>query len=378
MNTQTTGTGTSTSPFRIGTSTGFNSDQVKSKFYAPQVIKNYSGWNSYLAIQNADPTTAATVNISYKDRFGTSYPSANQQFVIQPNTNKVVYLNENSNLPASNFQGSAVVEATSTSAKLAMVVNFYNSGSGASTSQFHSYNGFTGGSAKVFLPRVVRNYYNYNSGVTVQNVGTGDATYKINFYFPGSTDPYVYNSGTVAGGASEILYLPDVDALDPVDALPGNMRYGYAVVVSTDGTFVAIVNEDNRGGAGVPVERAGQGSSYNGVLDGTQSNKVIFPQIPRNKSNFSGQFVVSNTTSNAGTCDIVFSGVPAATLNDVELPANGTISRYLPNIANLPNGFNQGVTATCTQPVVGIFNLSINLNTGLRGDSFTQSTGLNQ
>ena len=109
-----------------------------------------------------------------------------------------------------------------------------------------------------------------------------------------------------------------------------------------------------------------------------ETTTLFFPQVPRNKSSFSGGFIVANTTDTAGTCDITFSGVPAATLTGVALPAKGSISRFLPNIANLPDGFNAGVVATCTVDVVGIANWSANVGSNKLGDSFVQSNAINQ
>jgi hypothetical protein len=374
VNTQSTGTGTAASPYRIGTSAGVSTGAPK--LYVPQVEKAYGGtWNSYIAIQNAGATDA-TVAITYRDRNGAAIPAANESYVIPPNTNKIVYQGSNANLPAG-FLGSAVVDGGA-SASLVAVVNFYNSGSNNTTAQFLSYNAFSAGAEKVLLPRVIRNYYNYNGGITIQNVGTIPTNVTINFYMGGNT--YTYTSpAQIAVGASLALYLPNVAALNPVDALAVNFRFGFAeVTAETGASIVAIVNEDNRGGAGQPVERAGQGATYNGALAGQETTKIMFPQIPKNKSGFSGGFIIANTTNTAGTCNITFSGVPAANLTGVALAAKGSISRFMPNIANLPDGFNGGVSAECTVAVVGIANLSINTGTGKLGDSFTQSNGLNQ
>jgi hypothetical protein len=150
------------------------------------------------------------------------------------------------------------------------------------------------------------------------------------------------------------------------------------ITAAVGGEVVAIVNEDNRGGAGIPVERAGQGSTYNAIADGTQTTTVSFAQIARKAGGiFSGGFQISNTTNIAGTCDITYAGAAAAN-ETVTLPASGSISRYGPNVANLPDGFNAGVSATCTQPVVGISNMAVEPGTGKYGDTFLQGNGLNR
>jgi hypothetical protein len=376
VNTQTTGAGTQGDPYRIGTSSGFDENQIATTMYAPQVMKSLAGiWSSYIAVQNTGDSAVLT-NINYKDRFGASVPGAAESFTIPAKSNKVFYQDSNSGL-SSDFLGSATITGDG-STKLAVIVNFYNSGADYTTSQFHSYNGFGAGANKLLIPRVVRSFYGYNSGLTIQNVGGSPTTVAITFYFAGS--PYVYNSPSIASGASLFLYAPNVTELNPVDGLSEGLRIGNAVVQAAQGgTIIAIINEDNRGGPGVPAERLGQGSTYNAILDGSQTVNAFFVQVPRNAGGiFSGGFMVANTTGSAGTCDFTYSGVPAASETGVPLPANGNISKYAPNVANLPDGFNSSVTAVCTQAVVGIANLAAEPGSGKYGDSFTQSNGLNQ
>jgi hypothetical protein len=142
---------------------------------------------------------------------------------------------------------------------------------------------------------------------------------------------------------------------------------------------VAIINEDNRGGAGVPAERVGQGSTYNAIPDGSQTSTVFFAQVTRKASGiYSGGFQVANTTANGGTCSIDYSGTTSADETNVSLPANGSFRRYAPNVPNLPDGFNASVTVICTRDVVAISNLAVEVGSGRYGDSFTQANGLNK
>ena len=376
VNTQTTGAGTESDPYRVGTSTGVRDVDTYTSAYVPQVEKNFSGgWSSYIAIQNAG-TISVEVTISYKDRYGSSLPSATETFTIPARSNYISYQTENGNIP-DNFLGSASITGDGVT-PLAVVANFYNNGSDYSTSQLLSYNGFGSGANKILIPRFVRNFYGYNGGLTIQNIGDSSTSMTINFYFSGNT--YTYTSGSIASGASLFLYAPNISELAPVDSLPVSLRYGSAdITASNDGTIVAIVNEDNRGGEGIPTVRHGQGASYNGILDGTQTNTIFFSQVPRKAGGiWSGGYLISNTTDTAGTCDITYAGVPGATQNDVPLDAKGSISHFIPNVSGVPDGFNSSVTATCTQPVIGIFNFAVEADSGRFGDSFVQANGLNQ
>lgn len=377
VNTQTTGAGTTSDPYRIGTSAGFADTETSPTMYAPQVMKAFGGaWSSYIAVQNTT-TSSVNVTVSYKDRNGNSISAATETVSIPGQSNHVFYQTDNANLPIG-FLGAATISAQDGTSGLAVTVNFYNSGSSSSTAQLHSYNGFAGGANKLFVPRIVRKYYGYNGGLSIQNVGSSATTVTIVFNFAGNT--YTYNSPSIAPGAALALYAPDMSVLNPVDNLNETQRFGSAVITAaTGGQIVAIVNEDNRGGAGIPAERVGQGSTYNAIADGNQTNTVFFAQITRKASGiYSGGFQVANTTGTSGKCSITYAGASSANETNVTLPANGSFRRYAPNVANLPDGFNSSVTVTCDQPVVAISNLAVEVGSGRYGDSFTQANGLNQ
>jgi len=376
VNTITTGAGTAMDPIRLGISASFDNTQLGPIMYLPQIEKEFSGWNSYIMIQNPN-STPVDITITYKDRYGTDYPAATEQATIPAQAGKIFYQSDNGNLPT-NFLGAAKVVADNETSQLAAIANFYNSGVDNTVSQIHSYNGFNSGAKILYAPYIVRNYYGYNGGISIQNVGATDTTVTITFRFAGND--YVYSSPTIAVGASLALYTPNITVLNPVDGLNVTSRFGSAVIEAAgDGKIVAVINQSNFGGAGIEPERVGQGATYNAFLAGKQTTTVFFPQIPRNSGGiWSGGFQVSNVTSIAGTCDITYEGIPAANENDIILTANGSITRYGPNIANLPDGFNNSVTVSCTQPVFGIANLAINPGSGKLGDTFGQSNGLNK
>jgi hypothetical protein len=340
-------------------------------------MKNLAGtWSSYIAVQN---TTSSNTNVtvSYRDRFGNAIPAATETVVIFAQSNKVFYQTDNSGLP-NGFLGAAKIAAVDGTSGLAVTVNFYNSGSSSSTSQLHSYNGFSSGASKLLVPRFVRNYYAYNGGITIQNLSSGSTTVKITFRIGGNT--YIYNSGTINASSALALYAPNIGALDPVDSLPVQARFGSAVIeVTSGGPIVAIVNEDNRGGSGVPAERVGQGSTYNAINDGSQSTTLFFAQITNKAGGiFSGGFQIANSTGTAGTCNLSYNTDVDANETNVPLAGNGAISRFAPNVPNLNAGYNSSVTATCTQPVVGISNLAVEANSGKLGDSLTTGNGINK
>jgi len=384
VNTLNSGTGTSEDPYRIASSSGLDELEVAAMIYAPQVMKTYFGWSSYISVQNASDSPT-TVQITYKNRAGEDVAGATETATIPANSNALFYQTANEGI-SDEFIGAAKVTATSPAdAKIAAVVHFYNAGTDAGTSQFHSYNGLSGGATKLHLPRVVRLFYGYNTGITIQNIGSVDTTVTITFNFDEKT--YVYNSDTISPSTALFLYLPDVDALDEVDSFAISKRFGNATVVADnpEASIVGIVNEDNRGntdhndGNPIPEERIGQGSTYSAIPAGSETVQLFFPQVMNNVDGiFSGGFFFSNISGQEGFCEIHFNGVPEAKMDDFTVSANESKSYYAPNIANLPDGFNSSVRVHCNIEVIGIQNFAAAPGTGKVGDSFTQNNGFNK
>jgi hypothetical protein len=376
VNTQTTGTGTPTNPFRIGTSAGFADGETSTTMYVPQVMKTLAGtWSSYIAVQNA---TAADVDVtvSYVNKSGAPV-AADETATIPGYSNKVFYQEENASLPA-NFIGAATVEGTG---NIAVVTNLYNAGTSSSNAQLLSYDGFANGETTLLVPRFVRRFYGYNSGMSIQNLGTNPTTVTIDFTFAGAT--YSYTTAQIQPGAALPLYATDIAVLLPVDSLAMGKRFGSAVLTSTE-PIIAIVNEDNRGNAAdnngdpVPVERISQGITYNAFLDGSQTTTVFFAQIVAGAGGiFSGGFQVANTTATAATCTATFNAQAGLTY-DFTLAANSSTSVFAPNVLGIVQPYNASVTVVCSQPIVGISNLADIVGSGLVGDSFTCTNGLNR
>ncbi|MBC8504180.1 MAG: hypothetical protein ISR58_15565 [Anaerolineales bacterium] len=384
VNTQKSGSGTSEDPYRIASSSGLDELEVASTIYAPQIMKTYFGWSSYLSVQNASDSPV-TIQITYKNREGNDIADATESATIPSHSNALFYQTANEGLTDA-FIGAAKVSVTSpVEGEIAAVVHFYNVGDDASTSQFHSYNGLSGGATKLYLPRVVRLFYGYNSGVTIQNISDVATTVTITFNFDENT--YVYNSDTISPNTALFLYLPDVAELDEVDSFAIGKRFGNAIVVTdnAEASIVGIVNEDNRGntshndGNPIPEERIGQGSTYSAIPAGSETVQLFFPQVMNNVDGiFSGGFFFSNISGQAGFCEIHFTGVPEAKIDDFDMAVNESKSYYAPNIANLPDGFNSSVRVHCNVEVIGIQNFAADPGTGKVGDSFTQNNGFNK
>lgn len=372
VNTQvpTTGTGTTDNPNRVGTSTGVLDTKVGPKAYVTQIMKDYYGWNSYLAVQNAGASNT-TVTVHYYDDTGTEVDtdthaiSANGSYVFrQPDTA----------LP-SNFVGSAVIDGGGQN--IAVVCNFYNTATDHTTAQFHSYNGFTSGATKLYVPRLVKDYYDYQSGLKVQNISeTSSTTITVTYHFGGST--YVQTSSTIGPGQA---WGPYLGSEGQVPELAGVSGSGSAVIESTGGVhIVATINEDNR------VDPPGRGITYNAFLDGEQTSTVSFPQVTAEYYGYSSGVQIQNVGTASADLTVTYSG--QAPFAYTGLAPGESWSQFAPNAPGMTAGhgnddYNGSVTVTSTQAIVGIANLSFRQDVDARygmnyGDSFAAYNGINQ
>ncbi len=382
VNTENDGTGTSANPRRAGTSAGFGDAGTSTIMYAPQVMREYYGWGSYIAVQNATDAEIE-VTVSYKNKSGVAMTTATETVNIPGYANHVFSQIDNADL-GSNFVGAATIEGTGA---IAVTVNFFNDAETTGETQLQSYNGFAAGDTTLLVPRLVRRYYGYNSGISIQNIGSAVTTVTMTFTFKGGT--YTATTDPIQPGAAWSKYITDIVELLPVDSAATKDRFGSAVFTSSGSDIIAIINEDNRGEAasndGVPVPyptRIGQGSTYNAFLSGAETNTVFFSQIVDLSATtylITGGFQVMNATGTAAKCDATFTNTadPVTGMTNVDLPANGSWAVYAPNVAGLGN-YNGAVIVECTQPIVGISNMSYAYDSGLLGDSSTAANGLNK
>ncbi len=405
--------GTTGTPARIGEANGLRvyTDSADT-LYVPQVMRNFaSTWNSYISIQNMG-LTDASVTVAYTKRTG-SAANANENITIPARSSRVLYQANNLSLPTDDnggFMGSAIITTASTgSRRIVASVAFYNSANIYQNSQFHSYNAFNGGATKLVVPRFVRNYYGFNSGISIQNLGNSSITVNIAFTFPSIPNgTYNFTSPLIAPGAVYAPYAKDIAAIAAVDIATVEKRFGSAIVTTSGASIIAIVNEDNRGTCWsaacppIPVAQVGYGSTYSALPDdgstNTATNVVVFPHVPRNIGGLAGGWQVSNLTNTSTTCTMDYEGEPNAKFDvnalapftanskNFTLGANASVAVFLNNnnqnqIVNLPNSFNKTVTISCSAVgarIQGISNSSYQANSSYYGDSFTTANGFSK
>jgi hypothetical protein len=364
-------------PARVGTSTGIGSGAPT--MYATQLHKAYYGWNSYCGVQNTS-SESFDVTASYYDSDGELVDTDTE--TIPAYASHVFDQGEDDELPNS-FNGSAKFEGDDDH-PLAVVCNFYNTGTTADASQFHSYNGMGSGGSALYIPRLVKDYYGYQSGLRVQNIGTVPLSVTVKYNFAGNV--YTQTSPSFGSGQSWGPYLGDESQL-PV-SMEGLSGSGSAVVTvnnsSSDKVIIATVNEDNR------VDPAGRGVTYLGALESDATSTVVFPQVTAEYYGYSSGIQVAKVGDGEATCEANYAAMGSVdafsdsfTLTD----ANPSWSQFAPNGSGMSTDYDDysgAVTVNCTgAPVIGITNLSFRGDIDprydtLTGDSFTTSRGVNK
>jgi len=379
VNTQvpTTGTGTTSNPNRVGASIG--ELNPAGTMYGTQVMTGYYGWESYVAVQNTSESST-TVTAYYYDPNGNEVTAARETQVLNGHGSHVFRQSDNANLP----DGVYSVKVDGGGADIAMVVNFYNVSTDYTTAQFQSYNGVSSGAEKLYIPRLVKDYYNYQGGFKVQNVGSVDTTVTVTYYFGGTTCSQT--SPTLSNGQSWGPYMGAESQLP--SCMAGVSGSGSAIVVAnTPGaSIIATVNEDNR------VNPAGYGITYNAFPEGSGTHTVLFPQVTSKYYGYSGGWQVQNVDTGTATCTASYSAsgnVSAFTTSSFTIPEGGSYSIFAPNHTgahtSVPNedNYNGAVTVNCDKNIVGIANMSHRSDVDPRygvnyGDSYSTYNGINK
>jgi hypothetical protein len=369
-------------PGRLGASTGVGTPVAT--VYATQVEKNYYGWNSYCSVQNTG-ATAFSVNAFYYDSTGAQSGSARTQSI--PAYSSFIFdQGVDSVLPNGVYSAKFVGDATHL---LAVVCNFYNAGldtTAGSDMQFHSYNGMGTGGTTLYLPRVVKDYYNYQSGLKIQNIGTEALTVTVSYNIGGGT--YTQNSTSIGPGQSWGPYMGNAAQLPASMASVSGSGSAVVVVnnVTANKSIIATVNEDNR------TNPAGRGVTYEAAVATEGASALVFPQVTARYYGYSSGIQVQKVEAGTATCTVDFSAsgnVAAFQLTGVSLTdASPSYSLFAPaatgsrsTVANQDN-YNGAVTVNCTgAKVIGIGNNSFRGDIDARypnilGDTFSTYRGI--
>jgi hypothetical protein len=323
---------TSTGPLTSGAYVGIQSTELAKTLYFPGLYKNYFGFYSELALQNAE-TTQATVTITFFDQLTGGQVAQVANATIPGNASRVFALQDLSAVPSGNTSGLLSAQVTSDK-NLAGVANIWNS---AGNGQFSDYNAYTSGSTTViYAPALYYGYFNFNSALTIQNIGSSAANIRVTY-----SNGTIENATLQVGQAKE-YYQPNNPALPS-----GN----------TNGVFSAKVETLN----GVPIVglvsvNDGQSlASYNAAGLAT-ANGSGCPVVLKEFFDYFSAETVQNVGTQATNITIAYASGQNKTFNNV--PPNGTVNiielantgSVLPSLSSV----SAVITSSNSQPLVTV------------------------
>ncbi|HEC35767.1 MAG TPA: hypothetical protein ENI39_04440 [Anaerolineae bacterium] len=239
-------------------------DLAQSKAYAPLVRRNYAGLTTGIGVADASGT-GGTVQVKY-----VGFADSNGNWVEDPGESYVYtdtdtltpggYLNFYQGAPYHNdpgkslpqrFLGSAEITVSGTGAAIAVVINDQTDPSliGVVKQTASAYSGFFENQASnvVVSPLARNEYYNFTTGISVQNVGINTVDLEIVY----TTSPNSRNSATPPSrtvsldpGESANFYLPS----DWGHTAAHQMWLGSAEITATgtgETKIVAITNDQD-------------------------------------------------------------------------------------------------------------------------------------
>jgi len=363
---------TKDNPLRIGSSSGVNTPSTT--LYFPQVERHFYGWNSSMYVQNTSGTPA-TANVQFTKRDGTVTWSTSVNIPAY----SMASLNQaDESALGEGWVGAAVV---SSSAPLAGIANAYNDNSSVDKSQIYSYNAFSRGSTKLYFVKVVKNYYSFYSGLTIQNIGNAPTTVTVTYYMHNYPTPYSH-SQLLQPKQPWVIYTGNTNP----GALPSGLpnTYGSAIATSDGQPIVGIVNEEFGGSSSDPS--AGFGTTLSAFVDGEQTNTVLFPKVSSRYYGYASGFQIQN----AGTSPAyMYASLVGRDGRTASLSSPGPVDPgsqwavFLPDALSGWLNFDGSATVTSSQPIVGTTNFSYRYDKdsryGMRyGDTDAAYNGLNK
>lgn len=296
--------------------------------YLANVAYNYSGWYALISVQNIGSAPAdITVNISCTNPASTVTSGTLSVTDLPVNASKTWAL-KNTLPSGAGWSTSSVCQGSAeiTSDQPIVAVNNQHIPANGKT---NSYEAFGSGSLKVFVPNLLHNFSNWNSGINIVKIGSGSTNVTVTF-----------NDGSPNAGC----------ALS--DATPSCHLYMPAVHTPSGTSFGATIDSDT-----LPIiVNVGQGQStyatqsgYMGFADGSGSASVFAPLVTKFYSGWVHQINCQNIGTVATSLTFTFQGYEATPYAPgTVLNAGDTLKVYVPSVAFLPSGYNGGVTVNAT------------------------------
>lgn len=329
---------TSADPSTSTAYNGISSTDTGQSFNIPSVYRNYFGFSSSVVVQNAG-TASANVRIGYKNAAGTEV--ANESRAIASNASYTFDQTATSGL-SDGFVGAATVTSDQPVAAIFLI---------SASGQLSSGRGVRSGAPIVYLPVIYNQYFNFNTNVLVQNVGSAATTVEITYY-NASTGASIGSerSSSIAPGSSFTFFQFDTGR---GNAIPRPGFNGAAVVRSLDGGSVIAV-------ANLQETRQNYLEAYNGFASTTATARVSCAAILKNYFNYNTSLTVQNVDSTAANLTLTYVDANGNTVTSktvTGLQPSATYFNYNPSVEELPNGFAGGLIITSSGPkIVAVVN----------------------
>jgi hypothetical protein len=256
-----------------GTYSGFSAQMASDKFYIPTVMKAFYGFTTEISVQNAG-STEVNVTINYDGGHTDSVTG------LKPGAVHRFDNADTSGMPDA-YIGYGII--TATGGEIVAVVNQNNVGA----RQQQTYEGFSeaGSGDTLYAPVLMKNFYGFVTSVQVQNVSTASTDVTIHY-----SNGYSETQTLATEGASYLFTQGNEDNLP--DAWIGS-----AVIESSSGNIVAVVNQQN--------STTNKASSYNAFSGGATS--YVGPNVMKAFYGFNTSVQVQNVGSTPATCRATFS-----------------------------------------------------------------------
>ncbi len=340
VNTASTNSGSA--PWTAFAYDGFDSTQAAQTLYFPGNYKNYYNFYSEIVIQNTS-SAPAVVTGKFMKADGTVIATGVSMGTIPAKSSKTYPMSDFSQLPSGNADGlfGAVITANQA---IVGVANIWRTTPIAGTA---SYSAFTGGSTSLYAPALYKNYYSFNSALTIQNVGSGVATGTITY--PGG----VTAAFSLAEGAAKEFYQPSNVSLPS-----GNATGVFAAsIATTSGDVVGLVS--------LSSGNSGSFASYNAPA--TASTSVSIPNINSDYYGYFTAVTVQNTSSSS--TDVTISYANGSTRSFPSIAGGAVVNILHLNSAGdtLPNKTSTSATVTSTGGAKLVAVIQHNTSSGVVG-----------
>jgi hypothetical protein len=202
--------------------------------------------NASFTVQNVGGGTG-TVSITFVKENGdeivpptldSATPAQPNPFDLAPGESYEVYVPGIPGLPAGRY--SVIISSTQ---EVVAIVNLIGENAAGTISYNGSYSGASKGANPVYLPAFWYRKYGWNSLISIQNTGTGDANITVNFTCDGGQTGSLSKNGLKKGAAVHFdLETTNVPGLP----LPGGC--GGSAVVTSNQPVVVVDNQSAAGG----------------------------------------------------------------------------------------------------------------------------------